>query len=245
MIWRKFVRDQAARAFEKLQATYVESLQGFVLESRDEPYRALRDELLEASKMAWSIAQESRSKKYTFDLEFGLRMYASLYKNGFTEWNAADNGVWSYLSIRIIPDIVYGRCEGYNEDRFYKRNWRILLKDLWWYIHTTEEGGDKDFDMEGTRKILARNSEDIMFLLLDHLGYGFRPRVYHLLMRRYSELLDSGIQLASCEDFFRAIMLLHQVRTEVIDPILQGEEAYVEGLFERVLPQFTELNHGS
>lgn len=94
--------------------------------------------------------------------------------------------------------------------------------------------------MGATREMLKDNSQDIIYLLLDHVGDGFRDTLYHVLMKHYYEVCRTTKIKGSREDFCRAIMLQHQIRSTVVDPVLEGEKAYVEGLFTRVLPSFTE-----
>jgi len=238
MNWKRLERDQPKRAFEHLRETCAKETSGFCLDSRDGDYRDLRSAFLRFDAAAAGAAEGKRNAAYVYDLEFGLRTYEYLSDHDFGLWQAADNGVWAYLSIRIVPDIVRKRLGSWNEDRFYKRNWRIWLKDLWWYVYLTESDASTRFDIDGTRRLLANGSQDIMFLLLDHSKGGFRPSVYHALMKKYSEILEMGKVPDGRERFFRSVLLEHQIRSAVVDPILESEEDYVQSLFDRVLPQY-------
>ena len=240
MNWKKLANEKSKKAFLELMANGPDGLERFSLASQDNEYKDVREKLLEIDKVAHAVSDRKLKHAYLYDLEFGLRMYDYLTSLGIGVWQAADNGFWAYLSIRVIPDIVAARWGGLNEDRFYKRNWRIWLKSLWWYIHLTECGDDETFDMGATREMLKDNSQDIIYLLLDHVGDGFRDTLYHVLMKHYYEVCRTTKIKGSREDFCRAIMLQHQIRSTVVDPVLEGEKAYVEGLFNRVLPSFTE-----
>ena len=240
MNWKTLINDKIKRAFVDLCEAYPEGPENFALDSRDYEYADLRSSFLEFEAAARSASVGAAKHTYTFDLEFGLRTYEYLNNKGFGLWEASDNGCWAYLSIKVVPDIVYRRWNEYNEDRFYKRNGRRWLKAIWWYIHLSESGKDGKFDIESTRELLKDNSQDIIQGLLDHIGDGFRDTVYHQLMKKHHEVCESGIIKGNREDFFRAIMLQHQISTMVIDPVLADEETYVNSLYERVLPLYME-----
>lgn len=241
MNWKTFINDKSKRAFQDLVLTYPEGPEKFILDSHDYEYTDLRARFLEIERTARKFSASSKSRRtYLFDLEFGLQMYAYLCESGFGIWEAADNGCWAFISIRVLPDIVYRRWGGYNEDRFYKRNMRLWLKSLWWYIHITETAENEEFDIDATRDMLFENSQDIIYLLLDHVGDGFRDSFYHQLMKKYSQICKSGKIKGNREDFFRAVMLQHQISSAVVDPVLADEKAYVESLYNRVTPLYAE-----
>jgi len=238
MNWKSLTRDQPKRAFAELCEKFSSASQTFFLDTKERDFRDLRNAFLRFDVEASRAAEGKRSAAYVYDLEFALRMYGYLSEHDFGLWQAADNGVWAHLSIRVIPDVVRKRLGGMNEDRFYKRNWRIWLKDLWWYVYVTESDANAQFDMEESRELLTNGSQDIMFLLLDHSKGGFRPSVYYALMRKYSQVLNEGKVPDGRERFFRSLLLEHQIRTAVIDPILESETEYVQSLFDRVLPKY-------
>ena len=240
MNWKALVNDKIRQAFRELCETYPMGPKNFDLDRRDYEYLSLRQKLLEIDGEARAVSEGSPRRAYLYDLEFGLRMYNYLSELGFGLWEAADNGCWAYISIKIVPDIVYNRWGDYNEDRFYKRNWRLWLKALWWYVHITEDSASAKFDIDSTRELLKGNSQDIIYLLLDHVGDGFRDSTYHLLMKRYCEACNANEIGGNHEDFFRSIMLQHQINSTVIDPVLSNEKAYVEALYSRVLPLYKE-----
>lgn len=240
MNWRSLVKDMPKRAFQELCETYVDGVANFDLNGNDRDFRDIRRHLLQYDVEARAAAEGKRNAAYVYDLEFGLRMYKLFSEHGFGIWQAADNGVWAFISIRIIPDIVFKRLGGFNEERFYKRNWRIWLKDLWWYIYITESDAEGEFDIEASRSLLSDGSQDGMFLLLDHSKGGFRPSVYHELMCQYSQLLKTIEIPDKREDFFRRVLLEHQIKSSVVDPILENEAVYVKSLFDRVLARYAK-----
>jgi hypothetical protein len=241
MNWKIFINDKSKRAFTDLVNTYPDGPENFVLDSHDYEYTDFREHFREIEKSAKEFSTKSKTRQtYLYDLEFALQMYDYLCKMGFGIWEAADNGCWAYISIRILPDIVYRRWNGYNEDRFYKRNMRLWMKALWWYVHITESSENKEFDIDATRELLVDNSQDIIYLLLDHVGDGFRDTFYHMLMKKYSQICKSGKIKGNREDFFRAVMLQHQISSTVVDPILADENIYVESLYNQVVPLYAE-----
>ena len=239
MNWKSLINDKSRLAFCDLAARYPEGPKNFELDRRDYEYTDIRQRLLQIDKECESSTRGSAKRAYAYDLEFALRLYGYFDSLKFGIWQAADNGIWAHISIQVIPDIVYKRWGGYNEDRFYKRNMRLWLKSLWWYVHLTESGDTSSFDIDATRELLKDNSQDIIYLLLDHVGEGFRDALYHELMSKYKEVCDAQRIVGSKEDFFRAIMLQHQISSTVVDPVLAGEKSYVDSLFARVLPLYS------
>lgn len=240
MNWKVFINDKSKQAFDQLVEKYPEGPAGFALNPHDYDYAEVRHKLLDVHREAKEKASLAKTRgTYAYDLEFAIGMYDCLSKCGFGLWQAADIGCWAYLSIRVIPDIVYDRWGGYNADRFYKRNKRRWLMSLWWYIHLAENG-EGDFNAEEVRELLCDYSQDLIYLLLDHSGGGFRDTLYHVLLKKCREICETKKMRGSREDFFRAVMLQHQVRSAVVDPVLEGEEDYVDELLAPVLPRFTE-----
>ena len=240
MNWKTLVNDKMRKEFNALCDKYPEGPEQFALDVRDYDFSELRSRLLSAENKAQAYAPSARAGRYPYDLEFGLRLYDCLTDLGFGIWEAADNGCWAFISIRVVPDIVYRRWVGYNEDRYYKRNWRIWMKSLWWYIHLTEDGDSDKFDLDASRDLLRNNSEDIIYLLLDHRDDGFRDSLYHMMMKKYHELCESKTIVGNREDFFRAVMVQHTINSMVVDPVLTGEKEYVDAIFDRVISRYGE-----
>lgn len=165
------------------------------------------------------------TKGYAFDLLFGLRIYKLLNDSyGMTVRTASDDGVWRYLAIRLVPDLVYIRW-GLKPERFWSNNRRVWLKTLWWYIHLSDQGS-----IEKTNQILKSNTSDEIVQLVERAGsYGYRVALSREIMKQfapYSQKKDSS-------KLFRKVMKLNTARCKMIEPELVpgGTETYVRELF--------------
>lgn len=188
---------------------------------------AIRNKIIEARDNLYEEHNFDYTNKldYKFDLLFGLKLYSVLSEEvNFTVRMASNDDIWRYLSIRVIPDIVHARWE-FNEDHFYKIPRRIWLKTLWWYIHLSWMGNEKD-----TYDILKNNSTDTILQLVERPGIGYYIMVYRELMAQYSEYDDTSRNL------FRQVLKLNTARLLTTSPELYdgGVTAYVNDLFSSI-----------
>ncbi len=213
MKWKTLPKNECAQAVAALP-------QGFCADNLDDDYAQLR---LDLKEIATSII--SVDKEYAYDLSFGIPMYVLLNeKYGMKERQASIDGVWRYLSIDVIPDVVMQRW-GKRDARFWKESRRIWLKALWWYVHLSWQGNPED-----TENILKNNTTDIMVQLVERPGpQGYRVPVCRQLMKRLNEVPDERAKA----DLFRKVMVLNTTRLKVLEPSLLnlGEEEYVEQLY--------------
>lgn len=195
--------------------------------------KRLREKLLSAWQDAGEAAKEETQKyEYRRDLEFALRIYDifSCGEYAMPPRIAADTTVWSYICIRLIPDIVRERWpkEVSWAERFYKRSTRIYLRTLWWYIYLSWQG-----DAERTRLALLGNSSDIIVQLVERSGrHGYRPELYRNIMRYFFALEMTDPQYRNAM-YFRKVMKLHTARCASIEPEMarDGVGGYVKELF--------------
>lgn len=192
---------------------------------RDE-FHPLRARLIEARDEVFEKYTLDSSEKldYTFDLSFGLKIYEILNEQiGFTNRVAANDEIWRYLSICIVPDIVHSRWS-LNEERFYKSARRIWLKTIWWYVHLSWRGNASE-----TYNLLASNSTDTILQLVERPGIGYHTDLYREIMLQYN-------LYGNCSrDLFRRVLILNTARLITISPELVegGIEGYVNDLFEK------------
>ncbi|MBP3966253.1 hypothetical protein [Paenibacillus lignilyticus] len=198
----------------------------------DNDYSAVRSSLQNALKSAAFDLNLDRTKiqsaGYEFDLLFGIKLYEVLTKEFKMNPRLASNdGIWRYLSIKVIPDIVALRW-GNNPDRFWKKNWRIWLKILWWYIYLSWQG-----DTEKTFKVLENNTSDEISQLVERSGSsGYRVELCREIMSYYSFIAVD--KQKRNQKIFKRAMKLNTARAKVIEPSLfsGGERQYVKELFE-------------
>lgn len=197
----------------------------------DSEYEFLRIELFKAAEEVLQELNiqnyEIKSAGYDFDLLFGLKLYEILNRNfGFTIRLASDNGVWRFLSLKVVPDLVYLRWED-NAGRYWKETRRIWLKALWWYIHLSWQGSAQE-----TFETLKGNTTDEIVQLVERSGpSGYRIDLCREIMSFYGSL-DTEQKKRSSQ-VFRRVMKLNTARIKVIEPglFIGGEENYVKGLF--------------
>ena len=168
--------------------------------------------------------------EYARDLNFGLRLYRIFSRGEFamSPRIAADLGIWRFISIKVVPDLIkerWPKVESW-DDRFYKKTNRVYLKVLWWYIYLSWQG-----DEELTYERLKDNSEDTIAQLVERSGaHGYNPGLYREIMRQfYLREKNRGNM-----DVFRKVMKLHTARIQTRQPELLpgGIGQYVEELYD-------------
>ena len=209
----------------------------------DRDYVAIRADLSNIFNSVKDEAGNGSRCKYLTDLYFGIGLYDYFSlgnDNGFTLETAEDPQFWSYLSMRVIPDIVWERwdrkLEG-NEGRFFSKRTRIWPGQIWWYIHLTYNQS-----LEITKNILSGEafSTDTIMHLVDRTGSkGVFVDVYREIIRQYafydrSLLDDSKITYAQ---LFRNVMKLNTAKILLFEPPLceGGVRGYVESLFREAV----------
>ena len=170
-----------------------------------------------------------RNNPYKVDSRFGLKFYELLNnKYGFTERDATDEGIWRYLSVNLVPDIVAMRYSIDHEDRYWKKPKRIWLRAIWWYIHLSWQG-----NADKTYRMICDNSTDEIAQLVDRCGHtGYRIPLYRELIAKYGTISKNDRE----KGIFRRVMVLNTARVQIIEPgfVPGGERKYVEDLFSYV-----------
>jgi len=222
--WQTLDRKNSQESFEKLVANDFKPYQEI------SPLRELIASLLRKalSDLNSSDLENNSSDKsrYMMDLDTGLILHTHLNPLEFGLRNAANDGVWRYMSLKELPDLVHVRW-GTNEDHFWRKPRRIWLKSMWWYVHLSWQG-----DEFSTRKILEKKnrSTDTILQLVERSGTGgYRIDLYREIMRQ------TAINEISTAEF-RSIMLLNTARLASVEPEFHegGIRGYVHSLIERV-----------
>lgn len=188
------------------------------------PLEKLR-EMLVNEREKFLIDEQHKVQSHSYDLQMGLLLYQVLNDDyQFNERLATQDEIWRYLSLEIVPDLVYERY-GMNDLRFYKSSRRIWLRNLWWYIHLSWQGSEQE-----TYDVLKGNSSDEFLQLTDRVGSGgYRVELSRELMKQNS--IHPGIFL------FRKVLKLNTARLNLIEPSLVegGIKKYVEDLYRYFL----------
>lgn len=193
------------------------------------PFDHLRNVLI--AERNQFLSDESRKiNSYAFDLQMGLLLYRTLNEEfAFTERLAAQDEIWRYLSLEVVPDLVYERY-GLNDSRFYKESRRIWLKTIWWYIHLSWQGTEEE-----TFETVRNYSADEILQLIDRAGSaGYRVVLTRELMRQQKLYANYKIPF-----LFRRVLKLNTARLNTIEPSLVegGVEAYVTQLYQYFLKE--------
>lgn len=197
----------------------------------DISYEKLRNDIVrifEDSKNYFKLTDFDIAKKgYSFDLRFGSQLYELLSSNyNLNLRNAADDGIWRYLSLKVAPDLIFHRW-GLRPERYWSRGRRGWFKTLWWYIHLSHQG-----TIERTYRVLESNTADEIVQLVERAGaYGYRVGLYREIMKQYSPIANERKDSSS---LFRKIMKLNTARCKMVEPELAfgGVETYVRELFD-------------
>jgi hypothetical protein len=202
----------------------------------DNEYLSLRTKLIgEFNKALASLnisKEQIEKNKYKFDLAFGLRLYEVLNECGFNLRNASNDGIWRFLSLRVIPDIIYYRWKA-APDHYWRMSRRIWIKSLWWYIHLSWQNNEQK-----TYEVLEGNTTDEIQNRSERPGAnGYRVNLYRTIMSYYGKLSES--QKKRGPNIFRRAMKLNTARLKVVEPTLvkDGELGYVKELFKNFVQE--------
>ena len=185
----------------------------------------LRNKLIDARDQLYEQYNFDSANKldYQFDVLFGLKLYEILLNDStFSNRVVANDEVWRYLSIKVIPDIVHARW-GLNASHFHQTSRRIWLKTIWWYVHLSWQN-----NINETYNILINNTTDTILQLVERPGLGYNVELYRELMKQYNNYEDSSRNL------FRTVLKLNtaQMLTTVPELVDGGLEQYIHNLFE-------------
>lgn len=205
------------------------------VEVQDVSYNELRNILVEAFDRAGGKTLPSR-RMYPVDVEVGLDLYEYLAASGFSEVEAADDDIWRFISVKVIPDLTYLRYPDpekavaetggrINRKRFFLAKRRIWISTLWWYVHLSWQGSK-----ESTRKVIEGNGSNIISHFIETPGRGYRISLYRSLMKKFSNVKDKN------DNLFRSVAKLNGAECRNIEPDLLpgGVSEYCDRLFEKV-----------
>lgn len=215
---------------EKIMGPWAETgIPNNISENCPVEFRPLRQRLCKAMTLVKEKHKaEKESAFYGIDLDFGLIVYEILNEScGFYLRQASDDGVWRFLSLKVIPDIVFDRWGG-NPSRFWKESRRIWLKTLWWYVHLSWQGSKDE-----TYETLKNNTTDEIVQLVERSGmFGYRVELCRRIMEEYGKVSPENKKRNS--GLFRKIMKLNTAWVKVLEPSLVqgGDKQYARNLFK-------------
>lgn len=177
----------------------------------------------------------SSTKTYQLEYRFAIRVYEILNAEGMTIRTASDDGVWRFLSMIVLPDIVYDRWKKIdspkyiNPDRFYVATRRIWLKILWWYVYLCWQGS-----LEATESLISTNNANEISQLVERAGTGgYRVDLFREIMKYYDTNIAQEKRIEE-RNLLSRVLQLNIARSQIIEPDLVpgGVSEYVKMLFE-------------
>ncbi len=228
MEWEELSRADAQVCYDRFMETGEADCPPKFMELR----RTLLD-LFQKSLQEIGITEDgisSGNSRYLLDLSFGLRLYEAFRSQKFSMnlRQASSEGIWRFLSVRVIPDAVslrWGRGEDH-PDRYWKKTNRIWLRTIWWYIHLSWQGTSEE-----TREVLRDNSTDEILQLVDRRGRdGYRVSTCRAMMKKLSTIDPAERRQ---KQLFRKTLVLNTARIQVMEPELceGGSDGYVQQLY--------------
>lgn len=258
MSFRRCSRSLADKRYKVLfpdsQGTISEHATDFTLLNEKEKLSpeelALRTEILEAEEESMkAISGATDRQVYLFNLNFGARLYNLLAKKGFGTWEASEIGVWGRISLYVVPDVVARHSEnGVSPGRYYGRATRLWLNTIWWFIHLVmipQTENSSLCNIEETVKLMEPESQDYLQGLVEHTGVGYRvefTRSMARVFRRYVD--DNKISDGKRAIFFREYIKEFQLRANVVDPDIEGAQAFLDSFATRVVKKVNEYRKG-
>lgn len=177
---------------------------------------------------------ENNQVQYRADLEYGLSLYKLLNDQyGFSMRMAADDGVWRYLAVAVIPDIVAIRWGEDNDDHYWAKPSRNWLRQMWWYICLSWNGNEEE-----TWNVLKSNSTDEILNLVERTGRGYNIETFRHIMSTYglvSQAKRLELRSGKGRTLFRTIMVMNTAFMQIFEPglFLDSEKGYVHWLFNK------------
>lgn len=235
MEWKRMSKREALLRLRSYDRD--NSVPSSVLESVPKEYKDVRNTLCEVRGSVEKRRQEAGVKMprdYATDLFLGIALHKCLSRMDFGLWEAADDNVWRYIAVSVIPDIVHDRLGGeYAKDAFSGvRSSRFWVRNIWWYVHLSlVVDGNGRPDYLKTEQILSRNDTDILAGVVDHQGNGFRVELFRAMMRTFDDFCKNSRLSDTRENVFRYLIKEYQIRTAVVDPDLEGHRPFLDEIF--------------
>ncbi len=187
-----------------------------------------------SSKFKQYMPAGNITRPYSLDYKFACDLYCILNEEyGFTLRDAANDGVWRYIAMKVIPNLIRIRWGGYMPDHLYSKSVRIYPKQLWWYVHLSWQG-----DITSTYKLLGKErfTTDVIQAVVERPGIGYNIELIRRLMRRFGEVDETLLEIPFRE-FVRRVMILNTalVQTSIPELYDDGLDGYINYLFSRFM----------
>ncbi len=216
MNWAKLTRNLACRKFNELKGADV-----FAPGTLNADY----DNLRAAVRESLPLFADSDFDAGAYDIQMGIALHRILNERGFGVRHAADEGVWRYLSLVVLPDYVKSRWDKSQAARFWSDRSRIWLRAVWWFIHLSWQG-----DEVLTRASINGMSTDDMVQIVERPGRrGFRIDLYRAMVK-----IAGARPLGQRK--IRQLMKLNTATVVMVEPSAYrgGLSEYVQILYQQI-----------
>ncbi len=238
MIWKKLEKTLAKNLYEE----YLEK-DSFDCDT-NEDYKLLKVKLERAyykSKIE-ALKFDKKKIKYNTDMLFGFELYKILNSFSFGLYEASDNEIWNYLSLKVVPNLVFDRWhESINtmDQRFYRIPRRIWLKYLWWYIYSTYQTENGNISKEKTIECLRHFNTDYILQLTERTGSTSNPTLTREMTKAIAKHQNDGHR-----PIYRNSLKYHNAKRLTIEPAFfdGGEEGYSKMIVDWVVTKEGEKN---
>ena len=239
MEWKTITKKEAEKKFKEYFKTNKNDIDEKFVELHDELCEAYKDAKYQADKKNRDSSNPKKGKYY-LDVYFGAKLYEVLDKYGFTIYEACDEGIWRYLSLFVIPEVVKDRWDE-NIDRFYGKKIRIWLRFIWYCIYLAWDGS-----IEKTVTVLEPLNTDVVvqFIERNNGGQGYRRELSREIFKYFKRIHYNEIAefnkikkyININRDLSRDVAKLNKFRCVIVEPALYkgGVKGYVDDLFATV-----------
>lgn len=216
MNWAKLTRNAASRKFDELKNDDT-----FRHGSLAPGYSELRAAVLDSLP----LFSDSDLAEGAYDIQAGLTLYRILSERGFGIRHAADESIWRYLSLVVLPDYVQSRWDKDAEARFWRDRSRIWLRAVWWFVHLSWQGNE-----DSTRASVVGMSTDDVVQIVERPGRrGFQVELYRAMVRA------AGARPLK-QRKIRQLMKLNTATVIMVEPSAYrgGVSEYVKALYQQI-----------
>ncbi|MCX6159231.1 MAG: hypothetical protein NTY74_14720 [Ignavibacteriae bacterium] len=228
MIWPELTKSNAISAFYDLfpdDNTVCPVVEKFSSQNHQELRDVLSNKFVEC--------KQNGKNEFSIDLVMSLAFYEYLKPGVNIDMRTlASNEFWYWISIKLIPDLIFKRYPNMNkaslEKRFFDRVTRMWPFMMWWGAHLIWQG-----DYDKTLNILQNGFTVTAFeTLLDRGGRGYREDLFRAIALKYSNIFRD--YRTNDKVLLRQVITLNSLRINNIEPVFYtgGIEGYVNELFE-------------
>lgn len=238
MEFKRLTKKQAETFVDRMNtdpAFYAEHIGEITNPQADPDYEYFREGLVKCYERCKRESIGHSRPSYYIDLHMAEETYRLLESRNMTLRDAADDEIWLYFNLKVIPDIIFDKYKDLkdpnklNRDRFFENSRRFYLKMLWWYVFLSWQGS-----IESTIKILKNNESNDISQLVERVGTGgYQVNICREIMKQYSMYAESP----NCRpNLLSKVLHLNIIKLQNYEPELSEEsiQQYVSELFNTV-----------